>query len=99
MLNRVVSALGLLLKARLTVYTRIRNYALEAWQSFKAAPKVEKEERGTNTIIDRLWESHISNKKENYEGGLLSDLEIASEAADHLPAGVDTTSDTLTFLL
>jgi cytochrome P450 len=39
----------------------------------------------------------VSNKERD-EGGL-SDLDIASEAADHLLAGVGTTSDTLMFLI
>ena len=46
------------------------------------------------TIIGRLWDNQISQK----EGGL-TDMEIASEAADHLLAGVDTTADTLIWAL
>ncbi|PMD19975.1 putative cytochrome P450 [Hyaloscypha hepaticicola] len=95
--EKVVEALGLLPQTKPTVYTGIRKHALEAWGAFKAAPKVEKEDKGATNIIGRLWESHMSNKK-RVEGGL-SDLEIASEAADHLLAGVDTTSDTLMFLI
>ena len=95
--EKVVSALGLLPQAKPTVYTGIRSHALEAWELFKATPQTEREERGTNTIIGRLWRNHVSNKERD-EGGL-SDLEIASEAADHLLAGVDTTSDTLMFLI
>lgn len=97
--EKVFSVLRLLPQAKPTVYTGIRNHALEAWESFKASSQEEKEERGTNTIIGRLWESHVSNNKKTYEGKGLSDLEIASEAADHLLAGVDTTSDTLMFLI
>ena len=95
--EKVVTALCLLPQAKPTVYTGIRNHALEAWESFKATPQTEREERGANTIIGRLWKNHVSNKERD-EGGL-SNLEIASEAADHLLAGVDTTSDTLMFLI
>jgi hypothetical protein len=95
--EKVVSALGLLPQAKPTVYTGIRNHALEALESFKATPQEERDERSTNTIIGRLWKNHVSNK-EGDEGGL-RDLEIASEAADHLLAGVDTTSNTLMFLI
>jgi len=65
---------------------------LNAWENFSKAPQAKKLQ--DNTIIGRLWGSHLSQK----EGGL-QDLEIASEAADHLLAGIDTTSDTLMFLI
>lgn len=44
--------------------------------------------------MERLWAYHVSNKK-----GGLDDLDIASECADHFLAGIDTTSDTLMFLV
>lgn len=95
--EKVVSSFGLLPQARPTVYTGIRNHALKAWQSFEASSDDEKRGPNADTIIAKLWGSHIS-KREKEEGGL-SGMEIASEAADHLLAGVDTTSDTLMFLI
>jgi cytochrome P450 len=46
------------------------------------------------SILGLLWKHHESQK----EGGL-SDLQMASECADHFLAGIDTTSDTLMFLI
>lgn len=45
-------------------------------------------------ILNRLWPHHHSNKP-----GGLQDMDIASECADHFLAGIDTTSDTLMFLV
>jgi cytochrome P450 len=47
-----------------------------------------------NSIIAHLWKSHQS---ETANG--LNDMQIASECADHFLAGIDTTSDTLMFLI
>ncbi|KAF2660343.1 cytochrome P450 [Lophiostoma macrostomum CBS 122681] len=86
-----------------TTYTGIRVHALEAWKRFYTAQekvnvdvegKGDVNERGDNTIIARLWQHHEIKK-----AGGLSDLDIASECADHLLAGIDTTSDTLLFLI
>jgi len=93
--QKVVSKLGLLPQKKPTVYTGIRNHGLKAWESFKASQTKEKETKG-NTVLETLWESHESVQK-GIDG--LTDMEIASEAADHLLAGVDTTSDTLMFLI
>jgi cytochrome P450 len=94
MTEKVVAALGLLPQQKPTVYTGIRQHALSAWQSFLATSSDIKTESKKHTIMGRLWEHHISQKQNG-----LQDLEIASEAADHLLAGVDTTSDSLMFLI
>jgi hypothetical protein len=78
-----------------TTYTGIRAHALNAWQSFLASPPdVKADAIAEGSIIGRLWKHHKSQK----QGGL-GDLDIASECADHLLAGIDTTSDTLMFLI
>jgi hypothetical protein len=92
--ERIVSGLGLLPQKKPTVYTGIRKHALAAWEDFSKSPPDVKTTSKTSTIIGRLWESHVS---QNVQG--LGGMEIASEAADHLLAGVDTTSDTLMFLI
>lgn len=92
--EKVVSLLGLLPQKKPTVYTGIRRHALKAWEDFNSVSADDKAESRSSTIIGRLWENHLSQK----ENGL-QNLEIASEAADHLLAGVDTTSDTLMFLV
>jgi len=92
--ENIVAGLGLLPQKKPTVYTGIRVHALKSCEAFLASPEDVRIASSTATIIGRLGESHGSKK----QGGL-SDLEIASEAADHLLAGVDTTSDTLMFLI
>ncbi|KAG0645055.1 Cytochrome P450 monooxygenase aflV [Hyphodiscus hymeniophilus] len=92
--EKAIAFLGLLPQQKPTVYTGIRRHALEAWNSFpKTASDVKAESKNT-TIMGRLWEHHVSQKEKG-----LQDMEIASEAADHLLAGVDTTSDSLMFLI
>jgi hypothetical protein len=75
-----------------TTYTRIREHALQAFYAFKAASESEKGRE--DTILAKLWKHHESQK-----AGGLSDLDIASECADHLLAGIDTTADSLMFLI
>ena len=93
-MENVIASLGLLPQQRPTVYTGIREHALGAWKSFFRSSQDAKKDSKTSTIIGRLWEHHVSQKEEG-----LRDMEIASEAADHLLAGVDTTSDSLMFLI
>jgi hypothetical protein len=80
-----------------TTYTGIRKYAYDAYFKFKQHNAGQAKLRSsdeTYSILGRLWEHH-----EDHEAHGLSDLEIASEVADHLLAGIDTTSDTLMFLV
>jgi cytochrome P450 len=78
-----------------TTYTGIRAHALQAWQTFQASPQnVKATARAQESIIGKLWKHHKSQKS-----GGLGDLDVASECADHLLAGIDTTSDTLMFLI
>ena len=84
-----------------TTYSGIREHALLAWKTFKTteakkqSPDSEGPPKPRSSIIELLWASHISNMA----GGGLDDLDIASECADHLLAGIDTTSDTLMALI
>jgi hypothetical protein len=75
-----------------TTYSGIRNHAMKACLNFASAPDNEKVTE--RSVVARLWNQHFSRK----EGGL-DDLDVASECADHLLAGIDTTSDTLMFLI
>lgn len=76
-------------------YTRIRAHALKAMEDFSAATKAGKVPKASqNSVIGRLWAHHESRKS-----GGLSDLDIAAECSDHFLAGIDTTSDTLMFLV
>jgi cytochrome P450 len=90
----LVNYLGLIPQKKPTVYTGIRWRALDSWYRFLNSSNTAKEASASSSITGRLWGHHESQK----EGGL-SDMEVASEAADHLLAGIDTTSDTLMFLI
>jgi hypothetical protein len=85
---------------RPSTYTGIRKFALDSYMSFATQMRNEKsldhdEEPSDGTsIMERLWPHHHSQR-----AGGLDDLEIASECADHFLAGIDTTSDTLMFLV
>lgn len=89
LLGRVVSPLLPMRKP--ATYTGIRAHALKAMQDCKAAAKVGA--GSSETIIGKLFKAVSSGLAD------LDDLEIASEVADHFLAGIDTTSDTLMFLI
>jgi hypothetical protein len=76
-----------------TTYTGIRVHALDAWYRFKESSNDSKNAQ-QYTILGNLWQSHVSQKDNG-----LDDMEIASECADHLLAGIDTTSDSLMFMI
>lgn len=71
-------------------YTGIREHALRAMRCYRDAD-AEMRAKAQESIIARLWKV-----KDDSE---FDDLDIASECADHLLAGIDTTSDTLMFLV
>lgn len=75
-----------------TTYTGIRLHAIKACQSYSQASEDKRADQ--KSLIAKLWTHHRSQK----ESGM-DDLDIASECADHLLAGIDTTSDTLMFLI
>ena len=89
--DTVITMLGLLPMNRPFTYTGIRVHALAAFKSFKDASADIQAKYAESTVIGRLC------KVQKSEG--LSDMDIASECADHLLAGIDTTADTLLFLI
>jgi cytochrome P450 len=90
-LDRLITNLGLLPMNRPFTYTGIRNHALQAFFDVQAASADERTKLAETTVIGRLM-------KVQQEQGL-NDMDIASECADHLLAGIDTTADTLMFLI
>ena len=81
-----------------TTYTGIRRYAMIACQEFvrsSAAYDPSESMEQTPPFIVKLWKHHCSRQT----SGGLDDVDIVSECADHLLAGIDTTSDTLMFLI
>ncbi|KAI8246381.1 Cytochrome P450 monooxygenase aflV [Colletotrichum sp. SAR 10_99] len=84
--------------AKPATYTGIRKFALEAYEQSKKEANVvgddsdaEKEDDTSRSIVDRLA---LQRKL-----GTMDDFDIASECADHFLAGIDTTSDTLMYLI
>lgn len=72
-------------------YTGIRAHALKAYYDSRAISKSRSSNGSSrSTVIGELF-SHASVSS-------LDDLDIASECADHLLAGIDTTADTLMFV-
>jgi cytochrome P450 len=71
-------------------YSSIRAHALGAMEQYRDAES-DARAKAQDSIIARLWRLRDSAG--------LDDLDIASESADHLLAGIDTTSDTLMFLI
>ncbi|KAL1871337.1 hypothetical protein VTK73DRAFT_2091 [Phialemonium thermophilum] len=81
-------------------YTGIRDFALKTYQNFGAAKDnsgkgcMTPEEPQELSILEHLW-----HRRQTRGQKPLDDLDIASECADHFLAGIDTTSDTLMFLI
>jgi cytochrome P450 len=91
LLDHLITDLGLLPMKRPFTYTGIRNHALQAFFDAKAAPTDIRLKLAESTVIGRLMK--VQKEQE------LTDMDIASECADHLLAGIDTTADTLMFLI
>ncbi|KAL4939692.1 cytochrome P450 [Aspergillus oleicola] len=88
-LESILSSLHLLPMLRPTTYTGIRTYALKAAEQVNRSATLDSNE----SIAERLF---LASRKENLKTETpLEFLDIASECADHLLAGIDTTSDTL----
>ncbi|KAI7324842.1 putative P450 monooxygenase [Hortaea werneckii] len=81
---------------RPTTYTGIRAHALQAMKTACASTKSDGtlSSETSDTIIEKLLK-HRAGDGRNLE---MDDLDVASECADHLLAGIDTTADTLMFL-
>lgn len=78
-----------------STYTRIREHALASMKLYHEAAKEQKPAISAESpLIERLWTHHDS-----IEPGGLDSLDIAAECSDHFLAGIDTTSDTLMFLI
>ncbi|KAL5352502.1 hypothetical protein ACLOAV_002450 [Pseudogymnoascus australis] len=93
-LDSLITSLDLLPMRKPATYTGIRAHALGAVQHLNDNDgKVT--EHPEESIMNRLW----SSRKNNVQGISLDSLDVASECADHLLAGIDTTSDTTMFAM
>lgn len=87
----VVNFLALVPMKKPFTYSGIRRHALEAFHNFKSAVESGKQVVDDTSVIGRLFQ--VREKQQ------LSDMDIASECADHLLAGIDTTADSLMFVI
>jgi Cytochrome P450 len=90
-IERLVTVLGLMPMKKPFVYSGIRDHALKAFYSFQEASADTKVKLADSTVIGKLFNCQKEQS--------LTDMDIASECADHLLAGIDTTSDSSMFLI
>jgi cytochrome P450 len=91
LLERLLNSCGVMPMKKPFTYSGIRQHALEAFYSFKNAPVEAREEAGEKTVMGRLFKVQ--------DEANMTDMDIASECADHLLAGIDTTADSLMFMI
>jgi cytochrome P450 len=91
LLEKILILLGSMPMKKPFTYTGIRNHALKSFYSFKNTSATEKAKASDNTVIGRLFKVRDETN--------MSDMDIASECSDHLLAGIDTTSDSLMFVI
>ncbi|KAJ5953245.1 benzoate 4-monooxygenase cytochrome P450 [Penicillium verhagenii] len=91
--EKLITGLGLLPMQKPATYTGIRAHAYESSTRFELSAS-EKPPVENLSIIEKLWKHQTSGK-----APFLDSLDMASEIADHFLAGIDTTSDTLTFAI
>jgi hypothetical protein len=92
--EKVVTGLGLLPMQKPATYTGIRAHGLKSWNAIESGDVENNTPEDDLSIVSKLWR-HSKNKN----GPQIDGLDIASEVADHFLAGIDTTSDTLMFVI
>ncbi|KAK1992954.1 cytochrome P450 [Colletotrichum falcatum] len=92
--EKLVAALGLLPMSKPATYTGIRAHGLRSWKGFESDSIADGGSPDDGAIISKLWQHSKIEKEPRLDG-----LDIASEVADHFLAGIDTTSDTLMFVI
>ncbi|GAD94318.1 benzoate 4-monooxygenase cytochrome P450, putative [Paecilomyces variotii No. 5] len=92
-LSSIFDAFNLLPGRKPLAYSGLQDYALATFNNYRFHKSV------ISTNDDGLMSRLIHEQDPNYGKGSLSDMEIAAECADHLDAGLKTTSDTLMFAL
>ncbi|GKT52203.1 cytochrome P450 monooxygenase azaI [Colletotrichum spaethianum] len=93
-MEKLVTALHLLPMKKPATYTGIRAHGLRSWEEFESSTVKDDGSQDDKAIITKLWQHSKSDKESRLDG-----LDIASEVADHFLAGIDTTSDTLMFVI
>ncbi|GKT97551.1 benzoate 4-monooxygenase cytochrome P450 [Colletotrichum tofieldiae] len=93
-MENLVTALKLLPMKKPATYTGIRAHGLRSWEEFESSTVEAGGLQDGKAIVSKLWQHSKSDKEPQLDG-----LDIASEVADHFLAGIDTTSDTLMFVI
>jgi cytochrome P450 len=75
-------------------FKQVRAWALGAFDRYRRMREEDKAPSDEVALIVELW-----NQREKREDSQLRDVDLASECADHLAAGVETTRNTLVFLI
>jgi cytochrome P450 len=76
-------------------FTGVREHTLKAWEEFNLAATNDNLGMGEDgTIASLLFKHYVNPQSRRLEG-----IEIASECSDHLLGGLDTTANTLMFLI
>ncbi|KAK2752290.1 hypothetical protein FQN55_007330 [Onygenales sp. PD_40] len=92
-MGRLITSLHLLPMSRPSTFEGIRAHGLAAVQGLEkpsSSSSSSAAEQPEESIMNKLWSVHDNAAK----GVSLDLLDVASECADHLLAGIDTTSDT-----
>lgn len=108
LMEKFVQTFRLLPMNKPSTYTAIRAHALKSWHLFeeslttdneKLQPMSEKDLSTSQSIMGRLYQHNLSARTKTGDGCLMDGLDMASELADHLLAGIDTTSDATMFAI
>ena len=91
--TNVLDLLGLLPGEKPIAYSGLQDYAMQTCDKYQNDDGFLSEQ--DDSVIARL----LSKKDTTPAGAGLSDFDIAAECADHLDAGLKTTSDTLLFAI
>jgi cytochrome P450 len=75
-------------------FKHVRTWALGAFDEYRRMREQNKSSSDEVALVAELW-----NQREKREGINLRDIDLASECADHLAAGVETTRHTMVFLI
>jgi hypothetical protein len=92
-LRSILDVVGLLPGEKPLAYSGLQDYALSTFKAHRQDEIPELD--GGGSLMMRL----LNQQAGSYGNNTISDMEIAAECADHLDAGLKTTSDTLMFAI
>ena len=75
-------------------FKHVRTWALGTFDEYRQIREQNKSSSDEPALVAELW-----NQREKRQGTNLRDIDLASECADHLAAGIETTRHTMVFLI